>query len=160
MYRFLIAATILLLGPTLVLSQQRPPVFRAGATYVSVDTYPTIEGRVVEGLTRDDLQVFEDGKPQTIATFEFVTANARPPDEERAAHLSAREGLELGADPRYRVIVVVLERGILESSEWVATREALRTFLRSEVEPRDLLGLITTEDSWQDIFLGRRLVDI
>ena len=139
---------------------QKPPVFRGGATYVSVDTYPTVEGRIVEGLTRDDLQVFEDGKPQTIETFEFVRADARPPDDERATRLSAREGLELAADPRYRVIVIVLERGVLESPGWVPTREALRTFLRSEVEPRDLLALITTDDSWQDIFLGRRLVEI
>ena len=97
-------------------STQKPPVFRGGATYVSVDTYPTIEGRIVEGLTRDDLQIFEDGKPQTIETFEFVRADARPPDDERAAYLSAREGLELAADPRYRVIVIVLERVGLESA--------------------------------------------
>ena len=89
--------------PSPAAAQQRP-VFRGGATYVSVDTYPTIEGRIVEGLTRDDLQVFEDGKPQTIETFEFVRADARPPDDERAAYLSAREGLELAADPRYREI--------------------------------------------------------
>jgi VWFA-related protein len=141
-------------------STQRPPVFRGGATYVSVDTYPTIEGRIVEGLSRDDLQIFEDGKPQTIATFEFVRADTRPPDDERAAHLSAREGLELAADPRYRVIVIVLDRTGLDSAGWTSTREALRTFLRSEVEPRDLLALMTTDDSWQDIFLGRRLADI
>ena len=106
------------------------------------------------------MQVFEDGKPQTIETFEFVRADARPPDDERAAYLSAREGLELAADPRYRVIVIVLDRAVLEAAGWVSTREALRTFLRSEVEPRDLLALITTDDSWQDIFLGRRLADI
>lgn len=160
MYRFLIAATSLLVLPAVLQGQQRPPVFRGGATYVSVDTYPTIEGRIVEGLTRDDLQVFEDGKPQTVETFEFVRADTRRPDDERASYLSARGGLELAADPRYRVIVIVLDRAVLDRDAWASTREALRAFLRSEVEPRDLLALITTDDSWQDIFLGRRLADI
>ena len=136
---------------------QPRPLFRGGATHVSVDIYPTIEDRIVEGLTRDDLQVFEDGKPQTIETFEFVRADARPPDDERAAYLSAREGLELAADPRYRVIVIVVDRAGLHGRAWASK---LHTFLRTEVEPRDLLALITTDDSWQDIFLGRRLADI
>lgn len=140
--------------------QQRPPVFRAGATYVSVDAYPEMNGRIVEGLTRDDLEVFEDGKRQSIETFEFIKADAPLPDDDRNTHLSAREGLELAADPRYRVIVIVLDRGVFDSLAWRATRDALLTYLRTESEPRDLLALITTDDSWEDLVLGRRLTTI
>lgn len=137
--------------------QQRPPVFRTGAHYVAVDAYPEIEGRIVEGLTRDDLEIFEDGRPQTIERFEFVRADTRPPDDERSTHLSAREGLELAADPRYRVILVVLDRRSFLPEAWIQARESLREFLRHEVQPRDLLGVITTDDTWEDLVLGRRL---
>lgn len=140
--------------------EQRPPVFRAGATYVSVDAYPEMNGRIVEGLTRDDLEVFEDGKRQSIETFEFIKADAPLPDDDRNTHLSAREGLELAADPRYRVIVIVLDRGVFDSLAWRATRDALLTYLRTESEPRDLLALITTDDSWEHLVLGRRQTTI
>src|SRR5688500_14643256 len=95
---------VLLAGATLVgqsapqapaAPQPRAPVFRVGAHYVAVDAYPEIDGRIVEGLTRDDLEIFEDGKPQSIDRFEFVRADTRPPDDERAPFLSPREGLEL-----------------------------------------------------------------
>ena len=36
---------------------QRPPVFRAGAHYVRVDAYPTRDGRIIEGLTKDDFEI-------------------------------------------------------------------------------------------------------
>ena len=51
---------------------QRPPVFRAGATYVTVDAYPRRDGKVVEGLSATDFQVFEDGKPQAVENFDFI----------------------------------------------------------------------------------------
>ena len=141
-------------------AQQKPPVFRSGVQYVAVDAYPEIEGRIVEGLTRDDLEIFEDGKLQTIERFEFVRADDRPADGERPSLLSPRAALDLAADPKYRVIVIVLDRNSFTREAWIQTREDLREFLRSEVQPRDLLGVITTDDSWTDLVLGRPLKDI
>jgi len=136
---------------------QRPPVFRTGAHYVAVDAYPTKGGRILEGLTRDDLEIFEDGKPQAIDRFEFVRADTRPPDDERPAYLSPRAGLELAGDPRYRVILIVLDRNSFVPEAWIAARESLREFLHKEIQPRDLLGVITTDETWEDLVLGRRL---
>src|SRR5215204_1459146 len=147
------AASMLLAGTVLIAqtappqSTQKPPVFRTGATYVRVDAYPEAGGQIVEGLTADDLEVFEDGRRQSIETFEFINADAPLPDDERNSYLSAREGLELAADPRYRVIIIVLDRGVFDAVAWRATRDALLTYLRSEAGPRDLLGLITTDES-------------
>jgi VWFA-related protein len=139
-------------------SQQRPPVFRAGAHYVAVDAYPESYGRIVEGLTREDVEVFEDGKPQTIDRFEFVRAD--DPDDTRPSRVSPRAALELAADPRNRVIIIVLDRGAFSRESWLHARDALRTYLRTDVQPRDLLGVITTDDEWTDLVLGRPLGDI
>jgi hypothetical protein len=61
----------------------RPPVFRAGAHYVRVDAYPTRDGKIVEGLTKDDFEIYEDGKLQTIEGAEYITFDTWTPDAER-----------------------------------------------------------------------------
>ena len=84
---------------------QPPPVFRTGATYVRVDAYPTLGGDLIHGLTKDDFELFEDDKPQTIAAAEFVTFGE--PDDARGSMLSAREGLELASE---RLLMETLDR--------------------------------------------------
>jgi hypothetical protein len=69
--------------------QGTKPVFRVGAHFVSVDAYPTRDGRIVEGLSKDDFEIYEDDKPQKVETFEFISADARPPDD-GAARCSRR----------------------------------------------------------------------
>lgn len=133
------------------------PVFRVGAHFVSVDAYPTRDGKIIEGLTKDDFDVYEDDKPQKVETFEFISADARPPDDERSTLLTPREGLELAADPRYRVFVIVIDKTSLTKATWEPMRLALHDFLDREVEPRDLIGLITTDHSWQELVIGKRL---
>ena len=47
------------------------PVFRAGINFVRVDIIVTDDdGNPVTDLTIDDFEIFEDGEPQTIETFE------------------------------------------------------------------------------------------
>jgi VWFA-related protein len=55
--------------------EQRPqvPTFRGGVDAVLVDVVVVDrDGKPVSGLERDDFQVFEDGVPQTIATFDVT----------------------------------------------------------------------------------------
>jgi VWFA-related protein len=140
--------------------QAQKPVFRVGAHFVSVDAYPTKDGKIVEGLTKDDFDIYEDDKPQTIDTFEFISADARPPDDERSTMLTPREGLELAADPHYRVFVIVIDKGSIVKQTWEPLRKAIHEFLDSQVAPRDLIGLVTTDQSWQDLVIGKRLAAI
>ena len=140
-----------------VLPQTQKPVFRVGAHFVSVDAYPTRDGNIVEGLTKDDFDIYEDDKPQTIDTFEFISADARPPDDERSTMLTPREGLELAADPHYRVFVIVIDKGSIVKQTWEPLRKAIHDFLDTQVSPRDLIGLVTTDQSWQDLIIGKRL---
>jgi VWFA-related protein len=137
----------------------QPPVFRAGAHYVRVDAYPTRDGKIIEGLTADDFAVFEDGKPQQIAAVELVPYDA-PPDDDRDSIMSARQGLELAANPHYRVFVFVIDRAAFDDERWREMREALHAFFQSDVGPRDLVGLVTTDRSWSDLVIGRRIAAI
>jgi len=62
-------------------ARQDPParegqrsVFRGGVHDVRVDAYPTgKDGRILQGLTRDDFEIFEDGKPQVIERAELTS---------------------------------------------------------------------------------------
>jgi VWFA-related protein len=137
------------------------PVFRVGTHLVTVDAYPTQNGgQIVRGLKPDDFEIYEDGKPQKVETAELIDYGEQIADDDRSVHLSAREGLELAADSRYRVIVFVLDRQAFDRDTWLATRGPLIQYLRSTVEPRDLVGFVTTDDPWESMVLGRRLSSI
>jgi len=141
-------------------SKQKPPVFRGGTSLVTVDAYPTKQGKVIEGLAAEDFEIFEDGKRQDVESLEFVPFDGRITDDDRPVHISSREGLELASDPRYRVTVFVVDRAAFYRENWKEMRDALLDFIHTSVEPRDLIDVITTDDSWQDLALGRHLSEL
>src|ERR687895_109077 len=62
-------------GDALRAQTQAPPsvTFQVEVNYVDVDAIVTDEkGNFITGLTRDDFEVFEDGKPQKIEMFSYV----------------------------------------------------------------------------------------
>jgi len=67
-------------------AQQRP-VFRGGAYFVTVDVYPTLNGRILTDLTEADFEVLEDGKPQKIESFELVQIAAATAEQARGSEL-------------------------------------------------------------------------
>lgn len=59
---------------TSVLAQQQPPTFRAGTRVVPI--YATVQGpdgRLLVDLDRDDFEILDNGKPQTITSFSNQT---------------------------------------------------------------------------------------
>src|SRR4249920_2180041 len=72
-----VALMALLAGATIAGQAPTPPpqtpTFKVQVDYVDVDVLVTDkQGRFVRDLTKDDFQVFEDGKRQSIANFSFV----------------------------------------------------------------------------------------
>jgi VWFA-related protein len=63
--------------------QGQPPItFRVEIDYVEVDAVVTDEsGNIVKGLTREDFEVFEDGKPQKIDIFSQVDIPVDRPEQ-------------------------------------------------------------------------------
>ena len=105
-------------------SPQNPqqPVFRGGANFVNVDAYPRRDGRLVEGLTAADFQIFEDGKPQRIESFEFIKIEPNVPDADRRDPNTQRDAERLLNDPRRRAFVVYLDE--YHISRWGSPRAA------------------------------------
>jgi len=60
---------------------QPPVTFKVEVNYVEIDANVTdAQGRFVRALTRDDFQVVEDGKPQTLSAFSMVDIPVTRPD--------------------------------------------------------------------------------
>jgi VWFA-related protein len=137
-------------------AQERPPVFRAGAHYVRVDAYPSRDGKIVEGLTADDFEVLEDGKPQSVETFQFIKFGAFTADEERTDPNSQRDAFALAADPAYRVFVLYMDAYHVNVTGSHNLRQPLVNMLQRMLGPRDLFGMLTPRQMPRDLILGRQ----
>lgn len=155
------AAVMCLLTGTWLLAQAPTlPQFRAGAVLVTVDAYPQLNGRIVEGLTAGDFEVLEDGKPQKIENLEFVRIEPAAPEAIRRDPSTIGEMRAIAADPHARVFVAFLDQlhTTVEGSH--AIRQPLIDTLRSLVGPDDLFGVMTQNMRPEQLTLGRAMLSI
>jgi len=75
---------------------------------VNVDVTVTSKGAPVRGLTRDDFEIFEDGRPQKITNFYSVDQPARPAAASAPNAPAAAAPAAVESDPRFRRKVLVL----------------------------------------------------
>src|ERR1700689_1943476 len=60
-------------GVSLAARQTSGPTFKSDVEAITLDVRVVDQsGQFVDGLTKDDLKIFEDGRQQTIAAFERV----------------------------------------------------------------------------------------
>ena len=149
-------------GPPVTQAQQRP-VFRGGTHFVRVDAYPLQDGKIVEGLEAKDFEVFEDGKPQAIESFDFVKFDTFTPDAERRDPANQQEGFDLATDPRNRVFVIYVDMAFSQSAGAFKSTvslnqiaEPLAGFLDRILTPTDLYAFLTSRNSVKDLVLQRK----
>jgi VWFA-related protein len=138
------------LAPT---GAQQRPVFRGGTQFIRVDAYPVRDGKIEEGLTAEDFEILEDGRPQTIDSFDFIKFDTFTPDAERRDPSSQREGFDKAADPRYRIFVLFVN---IKAADIQRIRQPLNRFLARVLGSQDLFGFLTARNSAKDLVLGQR----
>lgn len=127
-----------------------PPQFESGVDVVRVDVYPRRQDRIVEGLRREDFVLEEDGRRQTIQTFEFVSH--RPGSED--ARVDPRHKAEADrwvADPRRRVVVLYFDLYHTTRSASGLLREPIMAALEQAIGPTDLVAVMTPETPIGDL---------
>ena len=139
---------------------QRPPTFRSGAHFVSVDAYPVRDGKPMTGLTVNDFVLLEDGKPQTIDRIEFIEHQQFTPLAERRDPNSQRDGFELARNPNYRVFVLYLDAFHVDFSGSHAVRVPITDLLNRMMGPQDLFGVMTPYLGIKDLLLGQSTLSI
>jgi VWFA-related protein len=119
------------------------------------------EGRFVRNLTRDDFELLEDGKPQTLATFSFVDLPVGTPG--RAASAAGDEpetDIVTNRDtaPEGRVYVMLLDApstvgpgGTREGITYDAyVKQFSRQFLDEAIGPGDLVAVVHAQGTFTD----------
>jgi VWFA-related protein len=140
-------------------AQEKPqqlPRFRAGASLVRVDAYPTLKGQAVTDLTAADFEVFEDGAPQKVESFELVQVRAGGPQETRREPNSVREARAMAEDARARIFVIYLDTYFTDVIASHRIQRSLVKLLDRMVGDDDLFAVMTPDMSARDLALARR----
>ena len=135
---------------------QQLPRFRAGASLVRVDAYPTLKGQAVTDLTAADFEVFEDGAPQKVESFELVQVRAGGPQETRREPNSVREARAMAEDARARIFVIYLDTYFTDVIASHRIQRSLVKLLDRMVGDDDLFAVMTPDMSARDLALARR----
>jgi VWFA-related protein len=141
---------------TAVPNQQPSPdvesqdVVRINTNLVQVDVVVTKDGKPVNDLQPGDFEILEDGKPQTITNFSYIsnvpdgataaTAPRQKPSEKTAPPVPPAK-IKLG-DQRRTVALVIDDLGISWDS-MSQIKSQVRKFL-DQLSPNDLVAIIRT----------------
>ena len=143
--------------PVRASAEQQPPPFPEPASPSSTSTsILRRNGRLIEGLRKEDFQVLEDGKPQAVEAFEFIRIEPNVPDAERRDPNTKEDGEEQAKDPHARVFVVYLDTLHTAYSGALQVKQPLLDFLNRAIGPKDLFGVMTREVPVRQLVLARR----
>src|SRR5262245_16727208 len=128
------------------------PTFPTRAELVTVDVLVLdAKGEPVRGLTTGDFALYEDGKPQAIATLEAFDFDA-PPRAGPAPAVPSPSAASVAAVPRRgegRPFILLVDDMSLAPSRTEDVRKALRRFLEGGVRDGDRVVFATTSgDAW------------
>lgn len=128
--------------------QQPPPVVRSSVNEVLVPVVVRdAHGHAVGNLTKDDFQVFDNGKPQTIRGFTII---------KRASEISAASSSVPGRDavdsptvsqptsPPQRFVVILFDLYDLTVADLAPAQQAAIKALDSSLAPTDMAAVLST----------------
>lgn len=141
--------------------QQPPLTFKVEINYVEIDAIVTdAQGNFVRGLTKDDFEVLEQGKPQTVSIFSFVDIPVERPDTPLFA--TAPIESDVRTNRRQfdgRVFVLVLDDLNTSFARTSRVRAAARQFVERFIGANDLAAVVNTgggKGGAQDFTTSRR----
>src|SRR6476660_4949580 len=128
------------------------PTFKAQVEYVEVDALVTDQqGQFVRDLTKDDFQVFEDGKRQTVSTFSLVDIPIERYDRPLFSPRPIERDVQTNERPfDGRVYVMILDDLHVAMQRTSRVRAAARQFIEQRLGANDLMAVIFTGGRAQD----------
>ncbi|MFN2515731.1 MAG: VWA domain-containing protein [Pyrinomonadaceae bacterium] len=142
--------------PQQPIKQGDEDVVRITTNLVQVDPVITDKnGRQVTDLRQDEVQILEDGKPQKITNFSYISLElAAPPGSAPPGSPLPAKPIDKNSPPvppvnlrpeqvRRTMALVVDDLGLsFESAYYV--RNALKKFINQQMQPNDLVAIIRT----------------
>ncbi len=143
----------------------QPPAvtFKVEVNYVEIDAVVTdAQGNFARNLTKDDFQVTEDGRPQTLSIFSPVDIPIEHADPPLFAKTSIPPDVVSNRTPfEGRMFVLVLDDMNTRFHRTARTRMAARQFVERYVGANDLVAVVNTggrTKAMQDFTSNRQLV--
>jgi VWFA-related protein len=143
---------------------QTPSVtFQVEVNYVDIDAVVTDErGNFVEGLTREDFELFEDGTPQQISTFSLVDIPMPSAAARTRAAVPAVLDVRSNAQPiSGRLYLIVLDDLNVAPLRTKVVVQAARQFIERHFGPDDIAAITYTSgrtDAGQEFTSERALL--
>ena len=157
------AGIVLRAGQATPAPQPQQPTFKVQVDYVEVDALVTDRnGRVVRDLQKEDFQVIEDGRPQTITAFALVDI----PVERLQRPLGAAQPIEpdVATNERPfdgRVYVMVIDDFHTGFGRTERVKRAAKLFIEKNLGSNDLMAVVHTaggSGSGQEFTSSKRLL--
>src|SRR5215475_4485403 len=172
-----VVVALVLLGGAVVSAGQNPapaqpsagpqtPTFRVNVDYVEVDVLVTdSQGHYVRELKKEDFQVFEDGKPQTIANFVPINIPVERAEQPLFATQPVDPDVRGNEQPfNGRVYVMVLDSAHTLPQNTNLMRNAAKKFISERLGENDLMAVVTARgaaggpDDGQEFTNNKRLL--
>src|SRR5215831_2019298 len=145
-------------SPPKLPSQMQPPpdiapqdVVKITTNLVQVDAVVMKDGKQVTDLTADDFELFEDGKPQAITNFSYISNVANGATTTPVAHAKSKEKIatpvapaQISPDQARRTVAIMVDDLGMSFSSVSVVRRQLRKYIDEEVSPNDLIAIIRT----------------
>lgn len=129
---------------------EKDDVVRISVTLVQVDAVVTDrQDKPITDLKASDFEIFEDGRPQRLTNFSYISAQpdspAPPKTEARSkAPLPIGPPARLRPDQVRRTVALVVDDLGLSFESTVVVRDALKKFVDQQMQPGDLVAIIRT----------------
>jgi len=139
------------------------PTFRVRVDYVEVDVVVTDQqGNLVRDLKKEDFQVLEDGKPQSISTFTLVNIPIDRPDRPLYQADPIEPDVKSNEQPfDGRVYVMVIDDYHTNFGRTQRVKLAAKQFIEQRLAANDLMAIVHTagpSDASQEFTSNKRLL--
>jgi len=141
-------------GGLLAAQQQTPPpapadqpqvTFRVEVNYVEVDAFVTdAQGSPVSGLTKDDFELFEDGKRQDVAAFSLVNIPIERAERPLFAEAPVEADVQTNEHIEGRIYLLVLDDLHTDATRTPRVKSAARRFIENNFGTNDLAAVVFT----------------
>ena len=104
------------------------------------------QGKVIEGLSKDDFELLENNKPQEVSFFNFTRIAGRGATPANAPK-TAEEITGKSAAPPARSVLLFADTLHMAAGNLMSLKQSLRSFLDQQLTEQDLAALVTSYGS-------------
>ena len=136
----LVCAVIAAAGVSALAQAPQQPTFRAGVEIVEVQAVVTdAQGNAVTGLTQNDFEVVEGGKPQTIAAFSTVEIPIEREERVLYSPTAIEPDVLSNNGSEGRIYLIAFDD--IDPTQALRARRFLRTFIERYVSANDIVAI-------------------